>query len=57
MALVNQVIPHKGDTVTAKLYRQILENKGYNHFQRIGSIGGSKTQGTIKYNLKKIVRL
>ena len=54
--LINSVIPTTGDSITTKEYRNKLEKLGYNFYQQIGSLGGSKKAGAIDINYSVVTR-
>lgn len=54
--LVDLVLPAAGDSTTAKAYREMLANLGYNRFQRSGSIGGARNGGSISITSGMITR-
>ena len=54
--LINLLIPNVGDRITFAQYKKKLTNMGYNIYAQLGSIGGSKTAGIIRYEGDEIVR-
>lgn len=52
MYLVDLLLPNRGAVIATADYRRTLISKGYNHYQAIGSLGGSISGGSITVTSK-----